>query len=70
MATARYIDHGITLYKATKIVAIDRAAKTVTSDHGVTESYDRAGDRHRLRTAPSSPSPARTCRESSLARSR
>ena len=27
--------------KGHKIVAIDRAAKTVTSDHGVTENYDR-----------------------------
>src|SRR5688572_23229880 len=36
-----YIEHGITLYKGHKVVAIDREAKTVTSDHGVTESYDR-----------------------------
>ncbi|BCM21649.1 nitrite reductase large subunit NirB [Mesorhizobium sp. J8] len=36
-----YIKHGITLYKGHRIVAIDREAKTVTSDHGVTESYDR-----------------------------
>jgi len=36
-----YIKHGITLYKGHKIVAIDRVAKTVTSDHGVTESYDK-----------------------------
>ena len=36
-----YIKNGITLYKGHKIVSIDRAAKTVTSDHGVTESYDR-----------------------------
>src|SRR5690349_22231167 len=36
-----YIKHGITLYKGHKIVAIDREAKTVTSDHGVTEPYDR-----------------------------
>ncbi|QKC95203.1 nitrite reductase large subunit NirB [Mesorhizobium sp. NZP2298] len=36
-----YIKHGITLYKGHKIVAIDRQAKTVTSDHGVTEPYDR-----------------------------
>src|SRR5690349_10892696 len=36
-----YIKHGITLYKGHKIVAIDREAKTVTSDHSVTESYDR-----------------------------
>ncbi|RRH93107.1 NAD(P)/FAD-dependent oxidoreductase [Mesorhizobium tamadayense] len=36
-----YIKHGITLYKGHRIVAVDREAKTVTSDHGVTESYDR-----------------------------
>ena len=36
-----YIDHGITLYKGHRIVAIDRFARTVTSDQGVTENYDR-----------------------------
>jgi nitrite reductase (NADH) large subunit len=36
-----YIDHGITLYKGHRIVAIDRTARTVTSDHGVTENYDK-----------------------------
>ncbi|MDB5556607.1 MAG: nirB [Rhizobium sp.] len=36
-----YIDNDITLYKGHKIVNIDRVAKTVTSDHGVTESYDK-----------------------------
>ncbi|MEI3854067.1 MULTISPECIES: NAD(P)/FAD-dependent oxidoreductase, partial [unclassified Ensifer] len=36
-----YIKHDITLYKGHKIIAIDRDAKTVTSDHGVTESYDK-----------------------------
>ncbi len=36
-----YIKHNIMLYKGHKIVAIDRVAKTVTSDHGVTESYDK-----------------------------
>ncbi|KAA3512894.1 nitrite reductase large subunit NirB [Agrobacterium rosae] len=36
-----YIQHGITLYKGHRIVNIDRAAKTVTSDHGVTENYDK-----------------------------
>lgn len=35
-----YIKNGITLYKGHKIVAIDRAAKTVTSDRGVTAPYD------------------------------
>ncbi|MGE4218744.1 MAG: nitrite reductase large subunit NirB [Alphaproteobacteria bacterium] len=36
-----YIDKGITLYKGHRIVAVDRQAKTVTSDHGVVESYDK-----------------------------
>ncbi|RWC89882.1 MAG: NAD(P)/FAD-dependent oxidoreductase [Mesorhizobium sp.] len=36
-----YIKHGITLYKGHKIVAIDRTVKTITSDHGVTEPYDK-----------------------------
>jgi nitrite reductase (NADH) large subunit len=36
-----YIANGITVYKGHKIIAIDRAAKTVTSDHGVTELYDK-----------------------------
>ena len=36
-----YIQNNITLYKGHKIVAIDRVAKTVTSDHGVTEPYDK-----------------------------
>ncbi len=36
-----YVANGITLYKGHRIVAIDRDAKTVTSDHGVTERYDR-----------------------------
>ncbi|MCR4264621.1 nitrite reductase large subunit NirB [Nitratireductor sp. ZSWI3] len=36
-----YIDHGITLYKGHKVVAIDREARTVTSDHGAVEPYDR-----------------------------
>lgn len=36
-----YIKNGITLYKGHKIVAIDRAARTVTSDRGVTASYDK-----------------------------
>jgi nitrite reductase (NADH) large subunit len=36
-----YIKNGIVLYKGHKVVAIDRAAKTVTSNHGVTESYDK-----------------------------
>jgi nitrite reductase (NADH) large subunit len=36
-----YISNGITLYKGHRIVAIDRTARTVTSDQGVTESYDK-----------------------------
>jgi nitrite reductase (NADH) large subunit len=36
-----YIKNGIVLYKGHKIVDIDREAKTVTSSHGVTESYDK-----------------------------
>ena len=38
---AWYIEHGITLYKGHKIVAIDREARTVTSNHGEVASYDR-----------------------------
>ena len=36
-----YIKNGITLYKGHKIVAIDRTAKTVSSDRGVTTPYDK-----------------------------
>jgi nitrite reductase (NADH) large subunit len=36
-----YIKNNITLYKGHKIIAIDRAAKTVTSDQGVVETYDK-----------------------------
>jgi len=36
-----YIKNGIALYKGHKITEIDRAAKTVTSDHGVTQPYDK-----------------------------
>ena len=36
-----YVRNGITLYKGHRIVAIDRAAKTVTSSEGVVESYDK-----------------------------
>ncbi len=36
-----YIKHGITLYKGVKITTIDRDAKTVTSETGITESYDK-----------------------------
>jgi nitrite reductase (NADH) large subunit len=36
-----YIKHGVTLYKGHKVVAIDRDAKTVTSEHGETVAYDK-----------------------------
>ncbi|MBS7707640.1 nitrite reductase large subunit NirB [Chelatococcus asaccharovorans] len=36
-----YVDNAVTLYKGHRIIAIDPVAKTVTSDHGVTEGYDR-----------------------------
>lgn len=36
-----YIENNVTLYKGHRIVSIDRRARTVTSDHGVTESYDK-----------------------------
>ncbi|MBC7830864.1 MAG: NAD(P)/FAD-dependent oxidoreductase, partial [Hyphomicrobium sp.] len=36
-----YIKNGITLYKGHKVTEIDRAAKTVTSEHGVTAPYDK-----------------------------
>lgn len=36
-----YIKHGIMLYKGHRIVAIDREARTVTSDKGVTEPYEK-----------------------------
>jgi nitrite reductase (NADH) large subunit len=36
-----YIERGITLYKGHKVVSIDRAAKTVTSDKGVVAPYDK-----------------------------
>ncbi len=36
-----YIKHGVMLYKGHRIVAIDRARKTVVSDHGVIAPYDK-----------------------------
>lgn len=36
-----YVEHGITLYKGHRITSIDRAAKTVTSEHGVSAAYDK-----------------------------
>ncbi len=38
---AWYADNGVTLHKSQKVSAIDRAAKTVTSEAGITESYDK-----------------------------
>ncbi|MCL4139487.1 UNVERIFIED_CONTAM: hypothetical protein GTU68_056727 [Idotea baltica] len=38
---AWYIENGIMLYKGHKVVEIDRVAKTVTSEQGTTEPYDR-----------------------------
>ncbi|KQQ79048.1 nitrite reductase large subunit NirB [Aureimonas sp. Leaf324] len=35
-----YVSHGVTLHKGHRVVAIDRAAKTVTSDKGITAPYD------------------------------
>jgi nitrite reductase (NADH) large subunit len=36
-----YVKHGITLYKGCKIRTIDRLAKTVTSESGLTVPYDK-----------------------------
>lgn len=36
-----YMKHGVTLYKGHKVVAIDRAKKSVTSAQGVTVAYDK-----------------------------
>jgi len=36
-----YETHGVTLHKSAKIKEIDRASKTVTSENGITESYDK-----------------------------
>ncbi len=36
-----YIENGITLYKGHRVSEIDREAKTVTSEGGVTEPYDK-----------------------------
>jgi nitrite reductase (NADH) large subunit len=36
-----YVKHGVTLYKGHRIVAIDRAARTVTSERGVVAPYDK-----------------------------
>lgn len=36
-----YADHGVTLHKSAKVAEIDRAAKTVTSENGITAGYDK-----------------------------
>ena len=36
-----YIRHGVTLYKGTKIIAIDRARRTVTSQNGIVAPFDK-----------------------------
>ena len=36
-----YVDHGVMLYKGHKVVEIDRAAKTVRSEHGEVVGYDK-----------------------------
>ena len=38
---AWYADNGIALHRGEKITAIDRAAKTVTSEGGITAAYDK-----------------------------
>jgi len=36
-----YVERGITLYKGHKVVEIDRATKTITSEHGAAAPYDK-----------------------------
>lgn len=36
-----YIKNGITLHKGTRVTGIDRTAKTITTDNGLTEAYDK-----------------------------
>ncbi|MEO0672239.1 MAG: FAD-dependent oxidoreductase, partial [Pseudomonadota bacterium] len=38
---AWYADNNVTLHTSAKVSQIDRAAKTVTSENGVTASYDK-----------------------------
>ncbi|WP_269844475.1 nitrite reductase large subunit NirB [Acidimangrovimonas sediminis] len=38
---AWYADRGITLHRGEKVVAIDRVARTVTSENGLTAAYDK-----------------------------
>ena len=43
-----YIKNASPSTRATRSSTIDREAKTVTSEHGVTDALRQAGDRHRL----------------------
>ncbi len=36
-----YRDHGVTLHRGARVSGIDRAAKTVTAENGITAPYDR-----------------------------
>ena len=36
-----YIEHGITLHKGTRVTAIDRTARTISTDNGLIEPYDK-----------------------------
>ncbi|MGR7996703.1 nitrite reductase large subunit NirB [Xanthobacter sp. ZOL 2024] len=38
---AWYAYHGVTLHKGAKVATIDRAARTVTAENGITASYDK-----------------------------
>ena len=43
-----YVKHGVMLYKGHRVVAIDRDARTVTSEHGVGRALRQAHHRDRL----------------------
>ncbi|WP_289032981.1 nitrite reductase large subunit NirB [uncultured Roseibium sp.] len=36
-----YADHGVTLHKSARVSEVDRDAKTVTSENGITAAYDK-----------------------------
>ena len=36
-----YVNNGITLHKGTKVTGIDRVAKTISTDNGLVEAYDK-----------------------------
>ena len=36
-----YVEKGVNLYKGHKVIGVDRARRTVTSEHGVTVGYDK-----------------------------